>query len=387
MKIAILTSGVMPVPAVKGGAVENLIDLYLAYNEQHKLHDITVYSVADQAVKRHPAFLSAVNHYRYINPFTLWAKVMKALHPRRHRYYNPSIEYYLRHALRHIRQQHYDIIIVENRPGYILKLRAVTDVPCVLHLHNDTLNATSKEADNIVKGYDKIICVSDYITRRVPDSSGKSITVYNAIDVRHFTDAQPLSRQTLGLTSDDFVIVYSGRLTPEKGILELIEAIKLTACRKHIKLLVVGARFYGNDTSRSPFTEQLEAACESIKEQVIFTGFIAYQQIPSYLKMADLAVVPSRWEEPFGLTVVEAMAAGLPLIATRSGGIPELCDGIATLVEREQLAQHLATAIDELYQDPAKRKEMAAASLACSCRFDKDTYAHNFFAVLNTLSR
>ena len=45
MKIAILTSGILPVPAVLGGAVENLIDYYLEYNNQHQLHDITVYSV------------------------------------------------------------------------------------------------------------------------------------------------------------------------------------------------------------------------------------------------------------------------------------------------------------------------------------------------------
>ena len=45
MKIAIITSGILPVPAVQGGAVENLTDYYLEYNEQHCLHDITVYSV------------------------------------------------------------------------------------------------------------------------------------------------------------------------------------------------------------------------------------------------------------------------------------------------------------------------------------------------------
>ena len=152
MRIAILTSGVMPVPAVRGGAVEYLIDLYLAYNEQHKLHDITVYSVADKAVKHHPALSSTVNHYRYINPFTLWAKIRKKLQFKHNNYYNPSIEYYLHQVLQDIRRQHYDMIIVENRPGFILKLRALTDARCVLHLHNDFLNAKSKEASAIVEG-------------------------------------------------------------------------------------------------------------------------------------------------------------------------------------------------------------------------------------------
>ena len=201
MKIAILTSGVMPVPAVKGGAVEYLIDLYLAYNEQHQLHDITIYSVSDKATKHHSALSSAVNHYRYINPFSFWAKIRKKLQFNRHNYYNPSIEYYLHQALQDIRRQHYDMIIVENRPGYILKLRALTDARCVLHLHNDFLNAKSKEATAIVEGYDKIICVSDYITQQIPKGSDKSETVYNAIDVQHFLDAKPLE------------IFYTGKFT------------------------------------------------------------------------------------------------------------------------------------------------------------------------------
>ena len=102
--------------------------------------------------------------------------------------------------------------------------------------------------------------------------------------------------------------------------------------------------------------------------------------------MGNLAVVPSLWEEPFGLTVVEAMAAGLPLIATKSGGIPEICEGVATLVDREQLAEQLATAIDRLYNNPAMLKEMAEASLERSRQFDKDIYAEKYFSTLTTIN-
>ena len=62
MKIAILTSGILPIPAVLGGAVENLIDFYLEYNEIHKLHDITVYSVYHPEAIKHPALSSKYNH-------------------------------------------------------------------------------------------------------------------------------------------------------------------------------------------------------------------------------------------------------------------------------------------------------------------------------------
>ena len=79
------------------------------------------------------------------------------------------------------------------------------------------------------------------------------------------------------------------------------------------------------------------------------------------------------------------MAAGLPLITTRSGGIPEICEGVATIVERENIVDHLASAILYLYQHPEKRQKMAAASLERSKLFDKETYAKNFFAALESL--
>lgn len=101
--------------------------------------------------------------------------------------------------------------------------------------------------------------------------------------------------------------------------------------------------------------------------------------------MADIAVVPSLWEEPFGLTVVEAMAAGLPLITTRSGGIPEICEGVATIVERDNIIDNLAAAILDLYHNPVKRKQMSAASLERSKMFDKESYAKNFFAALESI--
>ena len=67
MKLAILTCGILPIPAVQGGAVENLIDFYLDYNNIHKLHDITVYSPWDDRLANHPALKSDVNHYIFID--------------------------------------------------------------------------------------------------------------------------------------------------------------------------------------------------------------------------------------------------------------------------------------------------------------------------------
>ena len=390
MKIAILTSGIMPVPAVQGGAVENLIDFYLDYNNQHHLHNITVYCVSHPDVENLEAQESEVNHYIYIKVNTLWAKLKKVLYKHSHNdgYYHYSIEYYLNQAFQRMKSHSYDVIIIENRPGYMLKLKERTNIPCVLHLHNDFLNKNVHQASEIFSELHSIIGVSDFITKRVQEINPKQQkckTVYNAIDYQRFNQAKPMQRESCGLSEKDFVVVYSGRLTKEKGILQLIKAIKKLQNIPNLKLLIIGASSYGKDKHPTLFIEQLNRASEPIKDQVVYTGFIDYQQVPSYLKMADIAVVPSMWEEPFGLTVIEAMAAGLPLITTRSGGIPEICEGVATIVKREHIVENLASAILDLYNHPEKRKQMSLASLERSKLFDKETYAKNFFAAIEKI--
>jgi Glycosyltransferase len=233
-----------------------------------------------------------------------------------------------------------------------------------------------------------IINTSDYITQRVKTinkDDTKCVTVLNGIDTTHFYNASPIPRESLGISHSDFVIVYSGRLTKDKGIMQLIQATKRLKEIPHIKLLIIGASFYGKNKNTDPFIDKLKAEAAPIKEKVIFTGFVNYQHIPSYLKMADIAVVPSMWEEPFGLTVVEAMAAGLPLITTNSGGIPEICEGVATIVDRENIIENLVATILALYQHPEKRNAMSQAALKHAQLFSKERYAENFFKAISSV--
>ena len=388
MKIAILTSGILPVPAVQGGAVENLIDFCLEYNDIHKIHEITVYSLYHPALNNHPALKSKTNHYHYIDTSSFFAKVLKYIYlifKSKDEYYHYTVEYFFERALYDLRKRHYDIIIIENRPGFILYISKRIKSNFILHLHNDFLNKDTLNASEIVNSYLGVVCVSDFITNRVnqiKSNHKKCITIHNAIDIHSFHQAEPIKRESLGLNENDFVIVYSGRLTKEKGILQLIKALKKTKMPQNLKLLIIGASGYGKDLYSNSFVKELEEESTSINDKVIFTGFVDYIKIPSHLKTADIAVVPSMWDEPFGLTVVEAMAAGLPLITTRSGGIPEICEGVATIIERENVVKNLANAILDLYQHPKKREAMSKASLERSKLFDKDTYAKNLFSAI-----
>ena len=166
--------------------------------------------------------------------------------------------------------------------------------------------------------------------------------------------------------------------------MELIEAISLLKEISHIKLMVIGGSFYGNATNDDDFMRILKSKAEPLNDRIIFTGFIPYSDMSYYLSMADVAVIPSVWDDPFPTTVLEAQAMGLPIITTRRGGIPEeVTEKNAILLDTdEHFIQNLSTAILDLYQHPEKRQQMAAASLERSKMFDKDTYAKNFFEAL-----
>lgn len=393
MKIAILTSGLLPIPAVQGGAVENLTDFYLAYNHEHRLHDITVYSIANEAVQGHPALTSDVNHYEYFEVKTFMAKLDKKLTVLLHGegYYFDTIQYYLYRAIWRMRKAHFDVIVVENRPGYIPTLRKMfPKARIVLHLHNDIVSVGMPEAHQLYADADRILTVSDFIAGRVRTlcaNDTKCRTVYNGIDLHRFSPGQTANakRRDYGLSDDDFVLVFLGRVIKEKGIRELIDTLNVLKDYPRIKLLVMGSSFYANARNDSMFISELKELAKQLPpDRLIFTGYVPYTDVPAMLSLADVAVLPSIWEEPLGLTCLEAMATGLPVITTIRGGIPETVSpdsGILLPVD-DHLVDALAQSILQLYNHPEQRQQMGLAGQRAAARFSKEQYARNFFAAL-----
>ena len=399
MKIAILTSGILPVPAIQGGAVENLIDFYLGYNDQHRLHDITVYSVWHPDVESHAALKSKVNHYRYIDTSSSFAKMRRRFYKvfHSHEYYNHYIEYFFEQAYSHIKKEHYDYILMENRPGYVYKLSKRGFTNLILHLHNDLLNSDTLYSQDIYVNLRKVITVSDYVKHRVesitpfiPTSNNKIITVYNGINLHNFhkNSSSTITRKDIGFSNDDFVLVYSGRLNKDKGIAQLVDAMMLLKDLPQVKLMILGGSFFGNVANEDCFVRSLKEKSLPIKERIVFTGFVDYEKMPEYLQLADVAVIPSIWAEPFGLTVVEAQAMGLPTIVSEQGGIPEIVSSESAVIVStdDSYEQHLADAIRKLFQFPQQRADMAVAALRNVVKFDKERYARDFFNVLESMS-
>jgi glycosyltransferase involved in cell wall biosynthesis len=204
------------------------------------------------------------------------------------------------------------------------------------------------------------------------------MTVLNGIDLEAFRQPKvTVCREDYGLKTKDFVLVFSGRVIPEKGIREVILAMNDLKEHRDIKLLIVGDSFYGNEDRKSPFIKELIKLSWDVRNQIVFTGFRPYEEIPALFSIADVAVLPSIWDEPFGLTHIEAMAAGLPIITTNNGGVPETVtpDCAIMLDVNEQLPQRIAEAVLDLKEHPEKRKMMQEMGRERSELFDKERYA------------
>jgi glycosyltransferase involved in cell wall biosynthesis len=155
----------------------------------------------------------------------------------------------------------------------------------------------------------------------------------NGVDLAAYRKSiQPVDRGLFGISKDDIIVIYVGRLSPEKNISFLLRAFYGVAMTyKNVHLLLVG---------EGPERDNLEAQVRQLEigNKVHFTGLVEYHNIPTYLAASDIFVTPS-YAETFGLSTVEGMAAGLPALgidAPGSGDIIE--DGFSGLVSSDDLA-------------------------------------------------
>lgn len=386
MKIAVITSGILPVPAVEGGAVEHLTEYYVEANEQSGKHDITVFSVAPH--KPHSRRFYKHTHFVNVNVTSFFSRVRRVMFCKYHKcyYYHPYVEYFLSRILRKVERGRFDMIILENRPAFAPRLRKNTDTRILIHLHTDTINTSQPLAREWLDNADGVIAISDYIRRQVLQvKSNMPVRIaYNGILFEHFSQATPFARADMGFTSDDFVMVYCGRVIPEKGIEQVIEAmLMLTQQQVDVKLLVIGSSFYGTDKRVDAYVAKMQQLAAPVKERIQFTGYIPYDQIPCYLKSCDIAVLPSLCEEAFGLTMLESMACGLPVITTNAGGIPEVCEGISIVLQRDELlSANIAASVRTLKEDENKRNDLKKKALERSQSFSLERYTASMFEAL-----
>jgi glycosyltransferase involved in cell wall biosynthesis len=160
------------------------------------------------------------------------------------------------------------------------------------------------------------------------------------------------ARASLGLPVGSFVVVFVGRVTQEKGVRYAIEALKAASAEVH--LVIAGD---GDDLGAvRSLTEEL-----GVSSRVHFLGYVTNPA--RVYTAADLAVVPSLWNEAFGRVVVEAMGYGVPAVATAVGGMQELFDHqVQGLFVPKADAAAIGEAFERLRIDGGMRQSMAAAA-------------------------
>lgn len=200
----------------------------------------------------------------------------------------------------------------------------------------------------------------------------KVTTIYNGVDLQEFSPVSPISdseqdqmtarrtiREELGLERTVPLVGIVGVLAPWKGHVQFIEAAA-RVLRKFpdTRFLIVGDEIYetdGHGGYRERLVEQVERL--GLDESVIFTGY--RKDIPEIMSALDLVVHASSLPEPFGRVLIEAMAAGKPVVATRAGGVPEVVeDGVTGLLVTPGDVEQLAEAIARLLGEPDKAREM-----------------------------
>ncbi len=203
----------------------------------------------------------------------------------------------------------------------------------------------------------RVTAVSDFTARWVESfydlPAHRVTTIYNGVNTETF---HPASASAPGLP----VIGFVGRTGIEKAPDLLLKAALLLAERRQdFAVQIVGGNHWGYSLPDAYQQElqTLAAELEAKGIKVHFTGFVNRGDMPAVLRRTQVHVVPSRWDEPFGLTTVEGMATGLATVASHTGGSPEVVGKAGLLFARDDPAD-LAACLERLLADPALRRDL-----------------------------
>lgn len=213
------------------------------------------------------------------------------------------------------------VIVIHNSMKLYKQIRERNpQAQLVMHFHN------AFEPEQLDRNA-KIIVPSqflfDFYSEKMPDANIAIVPNGFCSELYSQTNIADL-REKLNIGTNDIVLLFAGRISPDKGCLMLMDAFnKLRKKQDNLKLVIVGDPFASKKGEKAEYQKKVLDEAKAIGAQCIMAGGQPPEQMHNYYHLADLVVVPSQVEEAFCMVAVEAMAAGKPVLASQKGGISE----------------------------------------------------------------
>jgi D-inositol-3-phosphate glycosyltransferase len=220
-----------------------------------------------------------------------------------------------------------------------------------------------QEADCVVAECPQDACDLIRLYGAEPDRMSMVPCGFDAAEFSPLSRAQ--ARASLGLDPHEFVVLQLGRLVPRKGIDNVIRSLAHLPPGTPARLLVVGGESREPDETRTPEIARLRAVAQDagVAARVTFTGHRSRSELRRYYAAADVFVT-TPWYEPFGITPLEAMACGTPVVGSDVGGIRyTVRDGETGFLVPPRDPAALGDKLAQLQANPALRRAMGRAGI------------------------
>lgn len=294
--------------------------------------------------------------------------------------------------------------------GWVAELaRRYWDTPFVqmfhttAHMKNAVSAAIDHETDLRLRTEKRLLALANGIIAANPDeradliwrmgvATEKVCTIPPGVDLELFTPLpRAAARAELGIAGDAQVVLFVGRIDPIKGIDTLIDAAAVVAGRSaHVEMptfVIVGGDLDDDGKPIGPLADVAGAiAGRGLGAHVLLPGSQPQDRLPLFYAAADVVAVPSRYES-FGLVAVEALACGVPVVASRAGGLRfTIEEGVTGLLVKPQAPEALAAGIETILGDSSLRSAMAAAARPSVARYDWSEVASQVMHVYQRLA-
>ncbi|NET59586.1 MAG: glycosyltransferase family 4 protein [Symploca sp. SIO2E6] len=295
--------------------------------------------------------------------------------------------YYLGYALQvaiDLRKQQCDVVHLFNFSQFVPIIRAFNPhLKIILRMSCEWLTQLDHSMiQQRLREVDLLIGCSDYITEKTrnsfPEFANRCQTLLNGRDVNYFV---PSKSQSKTATKEIKKLLFIGRISPEKGVHVLLDAFaKVVESYPQVQLEIVGSRGvvpkeFMVELSDNPLVQSLASfytedywshlqnkLTGELAKKVFFSGYTPHFELVNRYQNSDIFIFPSVWDEPSGNPPIEAMAVGVPVISTPTGGTAEyVADGKTGLLVEPGNATALAAAILRLLEHEDLRKAMGEA--------------------------